>query len=111
VSALLTKFAALAGGGGRGGGGGGGGGRGAGAGEPNPIARLGQAKNGLMATMPVTAATTSAYNEAKADVPKLLSEASALLSKALSVSASLAKHNVTLTVPSPTTRPTSELRN
>jgi len=96
LSATMTRFAALAGGGGRGGGGRGGGGA-----ADNPLARVGQAKQGLMAGMPPTEQTTRAYTSAKTEVPKAIAEANALLGKARDVGASLAKYNVTLTVPSP----------
>ena len=40
-----------------------------------------QAKNGLMGGMPATAQTLDAYKRAKAEVPKTLEEAQALLSQ------------------------------
>ena len=101
MSATMTRFAAL-GGGGRGFGGGRGGPT-----ENNPLARVGQAKAGLMATMPVTEQTTRAYNDAKAQVPKVLNDARALVAKARDVSASLAKYSITLTVPAAATKPTT----
>jgi photosystem II stability/assembly factor-like uncharacterized protein len=107
VTALMARFAAAAGGGGRGGGGGGRGGPA----PDNPFAKLGQAKNGLMAGMPATAATMSAYTDAKAQVPKALTDASALLTKAQAMSAVLGKHNITLTVPPPTKPTTSSEAN
>jgi hypothetical protein len=103
----MARFAAAAGGGGRGGGGGGRGGPA----PDNPFAKLGQAKNGLMAGMPATAATMSAYTDAKAQVPKALTDASALLTKAQAMSAVLGKHNITLTVPPPTKPTTSSEAN
>jgi hypothetical protein len=99
LSATVARFAAL-GGGGRGGFGGG---RGGGA-PDNPLTRVGQAKNGLMAGMQPTEQTTKAYTEAKAQAPKIFAEAAALLDRAREVSASLAKHNITLTVPPPPAR-------
>jgi hypothetical protein len=86
-----------AGGGGRGGGGRGGGG----GGTPSPIARAAQAKNGMMGGLWPTQATIEAYNEAKAGVPTAISEANAMVTKAQAVSAALAKHGITLTVPPP----------
>ena len=74
-----------------------GGGRGGAA--DSPIARLAQAKNGLMGGMPATAQTLDAYKRAKTEVPKTLEEAQALLSQLQTLSTSLAKHNITLTVP------------
>ena len=102
ISATVTRFAAL-GGGGRGGFGGGRGGQT----ENNPLARVGQAKNGLMATMPVTEQTTRAYNDAKSQVPKALADARALVARARDVSTSLAKYNITLTVPAVVTKATT----
>ncbi len=75
----------------------GGGGRGAAA--DTPASRLNQAKAGLMIGMPATSQTYDAYKRAKAEVPKTIDEARALLTKAQTVSAALAKHNITLTVP------------
>jgi hypothetical protein len=82
-------------------GGGGGGGRGGAA--DTPVARLTQAKNGLMGGMPATAQTLEAYRRAKTEVPKALEEAQVLLGRLQTLSASLAKHNITLTVPSAAT--------
>jgi hypothetical protein len=107
LSALMTRLAAAAGGGGRGGGGGGGRG---GPDPNNPFVRLGQAKNGLIAGMPVTAMTTQAYNDAKAQIPKAITEATSLLSKAQAMSTVLATHNITLTVPAPN-KPTTSSSN
>ena len=78
-------------------GGGGGGGRGAAA--DTPVSRLEPGEDGLMAGMPATAQTYDAYKRAKAEVPKTIDEARALLSKVQTLSAALAKHNITLTVP------------
>jgi hypothetical protein len=96
LTATMTRFAALAGGGGRGFGGGRGG-----AAPDNPLTRVGQAKTGLMAGMSPTEQTTRAYTSAKTDVPKAIADAHALLAKARDVAASLAKYNITLTVPPP----------
>jgi hypothetical protein len=82
-------------GGGRGGRGGGGGG----GGTPSPVARAGQAKNGLMGGMWPTQATMDAYREAKAGVPGTITESTALLAKARALSAALAKHGIKLDVP------------
>jgi len=108
LSATMTRFAALAGGGGRGGGGGGAaGGRGGAPAPDNPLARLALAKNGLMATMAPTEQTTRAYNDAKSQVPKVLADATALVARARDVSASLAKYDITLTVPPATPKTTT----
>jgi hypothetical protein len=79
-------------------GGGGGGGRG-GAAADTPVARLGQAKNGLMGGMPATSQTYDAYKRAKAEMPKTLDEVQALLNTVQALSATLATHNITLTMP------------
>ena len=70
------------------------------------VARLNQAKNGLMGGMPATSPTLDAYKRSKAEMPKALEEAQALLAKVQAFSAVLAKHNITLTVP-PTAKPTT----
>jgi len=77
--------------------GGGGGGRGTAA--DTPVSRLNQAKTGLMAGMSATSQTYDAYKRAKAEVPKTIEEARALLTRVQTLSAALAKHNITLTVP------------
>jgi photosystem II stability/assembly factor-like uncharacterized protein len=104
MTATVQRFAA--GGGGRGGGGGGGFG-GGGTTEPNPIARVAIAKNGLMAGMPATASVTQAYNDAKTQAPKAIADAQALATKAAAMSATLAKHNITLKVPPAPAKPTT----
>ena len=52
-----------------------------------------------MGGMPATSQTYDAYKRAKAEVPKTIDEARALLTKLQTLSAALAKHNITLTVP------------
>ena len=42
-----------------------------------------------------------AYNDAKTDAPKALSDANALFAKAAALGTALSKYNVTLTVPKP----------
>jgi photosystem II stability/assembly factor-like uncharacterized protein len=101
LAALAPKFTAPAAG--RGGGGGGGGGRGGA--PPTPMAKLNQAKNGLMGGMWPTEQTMKAYNEAKVEIPKAINDANALFVKAAALSSSLAKYNVTLTAPTPTKPP------
>jgi len=97
--------AGAAGGVGRGAGAGGAGaqaGGGRGAAQPaSPMARLTQAKNGLMGGMPATEAVMKAYAEAKTQVPAAIVEANALFTKAAALSTSLAKHNLTLKAPEP----------
>ena len=106
LTALQTKLVPQGGGGGRGGGGGGG----RGGADPSPIGRLGQAKNGMMGGMWPTKTTMDAYDEAKKGVPAAMTEASALITKAQALSAALAKHNITLTVPPPTKTGTDGLK-
>ena len=65
------------------------------------LARIGQAKNGLMATMPMTEQTTKAYAEAKAQVPKAVLDANALFTRAAALSTALAPYKLTLTAPAP----------
>jgi hypothetical protein len=77
----------------------GGGGGGRGTATDTPVSRLNQAKTGLMAGMPATSQTYDAYKRAKAEVPKTIEEARALLTRVQTLSAALAKHNITLTVP------------
>jgi hypothetical protein len=67
----------------------------------NLLTRIGQAKSGLMATMPVTEQTTKAYAEAKAQVPKAIAEANALFARAEALSKALAPLKLTLTAPQP----------
>jgi len=82
--------------GGRGGGGGGRGG-----GDTTPIGKAATAKNGMMGGMWPTAATLTAYNEAKTGIPAAISEGTAVVAKAQALSAALAKHSITLTVTPP----------
>jgi hypothetical protein len=91
VAALAPKLAAPAGG--RGGGGGGRGNN-----ESLP-AKLGQAKNGLTAGMSPADPSVRAYTEVKGETPRVITALNAAIAKASTLSASLAKYNVTLTVP------------
>ena len=99
LSALMPKFAA--GGGGRGGGGGGGGGAAAVTPTPGLMARVGQAKNALMATMPLTDTAQKAYAESKVQFPKTLAEVNALIGRAATLSKTLATYKLKLDVPEP----------
>jgi hypothetical protein len=96
----MPAFAA--GGGGRGGGGGG-----ATAVTPTPslMARIGQAKNALMATMPVTDVAQKAYIESKAQFPKTMAEVNALIAKAAALSKTLAAYKMKLDAPEPIKAP------
>jgi hypothetical protein len=82
--------------------GGGGGGRGN---SDAIVAKIGQAKNGLMGGMSVGEQTTRAYAEAKALTPKTITELNALIVKAGTLSTALARANLTLTVPQPVKMP------
>jgi photosystem II stability/assembly factor-like uncharacterized protein len=99
LAALMPKF--QAGFGGRGGAGG------AGGATPNPsvVARIGQAKNGLMGGFLPTAQTLDAYNEARTATPKAIADANAIFAKAAALSATLATHQLTLTAPKPVATP------
>ena len=92
--------------GGRGGGGGGGG---RGGGDTTPIGKAATAKNGMMGGMWPTAATLTAYNEAKTGIPAAISEGNAVVAKAQALSAALAKHSITLTV-TPPAKPATQQR-
>jgi hypothetical protein len=67
----------------------------------NLLTRIGQAKSGLMATMPVSEQTTKAYTEARAQVPKAIVDANALFARAAALSTALAPYKLTLTAPAP----------
>ena len=69
------------------------------------MAKLGQAKNGMMAGMWPTEQTMKAYSDAKVEVPKAINDANALFVKAAALSSSLARYNITLTAPTPTKPP------
>ena len=96
LAALMPKFVQQ--GGGRGFGGAGGGGRGA---TSNGMTQAAQAKTGLMGGMWPGQQTTKAYNDAKANMPKNIAEANALIAKAHALSTTLTKYNIALPVPPP----------
>jgi hypothetical protein len=54
-----------------------------------------------MIGMPATAQTYDNYKRAKTEMPKVLEEAQALVARAQSLPAALAKYNITLEVPAP----------
>jgi hypothetical protein len=96
LAALMPKFVQPGGGRGFGGGGGaGGGGRGGG---DNVMTQAAQAKTGLMGGMWPGQQTAKAYNDAKANMPKAIAEANALIARAHTLSATLTKYNITLPV-------------
>ncbi len=106
LAALVPRFAA--GGGGRGGGGGQAAPVAAPGQAPPPVsvtARITQAKNGMMGGMWPTSQTTRAYDDARAMAPKVFAEANAVIAKAAALSATLAKHKVTLSAPEPVKLP------
>jgi hypothetical protein len=82
----------------QGGRGGGGGGRGN---NESLSGKVGQAKNGFMGGMVVGEQTLRAYTEVKSQSPKAVADLNAVIAKAAPLSASLAKYNLTLTVPAP----------
>src|SRR5262249_26433817 len=63
--------------------------------------RLGQAKGALMGGMVVGEQTTNAVSDVKAQTPKVIADLNAAIAKASTVSASLTRYNLTLTVPQP----------
>jgi len=83
-------------------GGGGGGGRGA---NDTLLAKVGQAKSGLMAGMTPGEQTTRAYTEVKNQTPKTITDLNAAITKASALSGRLGPLNLTLTVPSPIAMP------
>jgi len=84
-------------------GGRGGGGRG-GASE-SLVTKVGQAKNGLMAGMSPGDQTIRAYTEVKAQTPKAIADLNAAIAKSTTLSGTLARYNLTLTVPQPVKAP------
>ena len=88
------------GGGGRGGGGFGGGGAPA---NPNDlVARAGTVKTQMMSFQDTPSDTlVKQYNDVKLAMPRAMTEANAVLTKAMTLSAALKKYDVALTVPSP----------
>ena len=111
LASVVPKFAAAAGG--RGGGGGQAAAPAAAgqAGQAPPVVsvagRIATAKNGLMGGMWPTAQTMRAYDDAKALAPTAMSEANAVIAKAAALSATLAKHKLTLTAPEQVKLPAS----
>jgi cold-inducible RNA-binding protein len=83
------------------GGGGGGGGRGGGAGDnQNLVARVGAVKNGIMGIWEMPSdALMKQYADIKLTLPKAIADANALLAQARTVSTTLGRSGVTLTVP------------
>ena len=104
--ALRVKFGvptpvAAPGGFGGGGGGGGGGGRGGGAGDQqNLVARAGNVKNQIMGIWEMPSeALMKQYADIKLALPRAIADAEALLARARTMSTTLGRSGVTLTVP------------
>ena len=87
------------------GGGGGGGGRGAAPVDPeNVLARTSTLKNSIMSVWETpSAALVRQYDQVKLELPKAVTSANAVLSRAAAVSQQLKQYDITLTVPSPPT--------
>jgi hypothetical protein len=88
--------------GGRGGGGGGGGGRGGGGGggADNILGRTGSIKNAIQNLWENPSdAMVSQYNEVRGALPRAISEANAVITRAGSVSTALRRYDLILTVP------------
>ena len=92
LTALAAKLTVPAGGRGFGGRGGA---------SENVSARLALAKNGLMAGMWPTEQLLRTYNDAKAELPKVIADLNGTIAKAATLSATLSTYNLTLTVPQP----------
>ncbi|MEW5983811.1 MAG: hypothetical protein AB1806_15780 [Acidobacteriota bacterium] len=93
LTALMPKFSPPTGG--RGGFGGGG----RGAAQPSLLIQIGQAKNGFMGGIGVTAAAQKTYTQVKVEAPKGMAEANALMTRATALSNTLTKYNLKLEVP------------
>jgi hypothetical protein len=86
------------------GGGAGGAGFGPGGGAPanDVVSRVGSVKNGIMSFTEMPSATLmKQYDEVKAALPKAISDANAVLLRAMTMSATLKKYDITLNVPAP----------
>ena len=82
----------------QGGRGGGGGGRGN---NESLTGKVGQAKNGFMSGMVAGEQSVRAYTEVKSQTPKAIADINAVIAKATTLGGTLAKYNLTLTVPQP----------
>ena len=104
--AIRVKFgvppAAGAGGGGRGGGGGGFGGGGGAPNDNDLVARAGNVKSQIMSFVETPSASLmKRYDDVKLALPKAILDGNAFLVKAMTLSQTLKKHDVALTVPAP----------
>jgi photosystem II stability/assembly factor-like uncharacterized protein len=71
------------------------------------LAKIGQAKNGLMAGMTPGEQTTTAYADARTEAPKAIADLNAAIAKAAPLASSLKIYNLTLNVPPPVQAPAS----
>ena len=74
------------------------------------VARLGQAKTGLMGGMWPTAQTLRTYTDVKAEMPKAVAEANAAFAKAAALATSVGKYGLKLTAPEPVNLPARATR-
>ncbi len=78
------------------------GGFGAAPGDPSLITRVATLKNQIMSIWEMPSDTyVKQYNDLKISVPKAIADANAFLLKAMTLSTTLSKYNLTLTVPAP----------
>jgi hypothetical protein len=86
-------------------GGGGGGGFGGGGAAPNPndlVSRAGTVKSAILAFTEMPSETlVKQYNDVKVALPKAIADTNAFLIKAMTMSQTLKKYDITLTVPAP----------
>lgn len=67
--------------------------------QPSIMARISQAKNGLMGSIGITDSVLRAYNDSKVQGPKAIADANALFAQAAAIGEKLSALKVTLTVP------------
>ena len=84
---------------------GGRGGGGRGTATESLLAKIGQAKNGLMAGMSPGEQTNTAYADVRAQSPKAIGDLNTAIAKAATLVGSLSRYNLTLTVPPPVKSP------
>ncbi|MEI6669394.1 MAG: hypothetical protein WCP29_14675 [Acidobacteriota bacterium] len=77
---------------------------------PSVMARIGQAKNAMMATMPLTDAARKAYAESKIQLPKAVAEVNALITRAVALGKTLATYKLKLDAPDPVKAPAPAAR-
>jgi hypothetical protein len=84
---------------------GGRGGGGRGTATESLLAKIGQAKNGLMAGMSPGEQTNTAYADVRVQSPKAIADLNTAIAKAATLAGSLSRYNLTLTVPQPVRAP------